>query len=589
MALSPMTIRYRTVSGNCYAYDVCSGEIFRVNDVIYQILRDYHVLTDDEIVEKHRGIREESIRDAISQLDAMQSRNALRDHVPERTVPTEAASCDKKPEAIPQFIANHRRLLTLELTHQCNLACEYCAFGEHYNQTRDLSQRSISFDTAKQAVTHFLNHKSKEAGIGFYGGEPLLEFDLIKKVVAYARRLASDNNMDVRFSMTTNGTLLTDEKIHFLAKHEFSVMVSLDGNKESHDRYRIFKNRANPDEKIGSFDVVTRNMARFVELYPDYPGRGIILTLTATSDLSGCEDFIAQWKTSFPTVIANFVTPLPEDGEGGDQIGAGHCQGGTCGDGFCGRHHRGDDAVGSKKAAPHKSLEPAPEFVGWTDESSARFGSCRRRFLSKVCSLMDADMTKSIRDGFSINKSLLDANVRGIHKRQLLGLRRVKSPVTRMSCFPGATRTYCSSKGVLYPCEKTEFGDLFALGNAEGDVNGDRAYYLSEMLRLHCDCANCIASSLCGLCPAQTTESKDHRGRLDGFALKRTCQRLASESSLAGRLREYSEIMEANPDVLDWIYEEEHSSEDDWLNHVQLLTATPRRVNLPVEELEEFV
>lgn len=589
MALAPMIVRYRTHRGNYYAYDVCSGEIFQLSDVIHQILPDYHVLTDDEIVEKHRGIGEESIRAAISQLEEMQSRNAFRDHLPERTVPTEAASCDEKPEPIRQFIANHRRLLTLELTHQCNLACEYCAFSEHYHQTRDFSQEPMSFDTAKQAVRHFLNHKSKESGIGFYGGEPLLEFDLIKKVVAYAKCVASDNDMDVRFSMTTNGTLLTDEKIHFLAQHEFSVMVSLDGNKESHDRYRVFKNRANPEERRGSFDVVTRKMARFVELYPNYPGRGIILTLTATSDVAGCEDFIAQWKRSFPTVIANFVTPLSEDGEGDDPFGVGHWQGGRCGDGFCGRHHRGDGGADGNTTASDQSSAPAPGFVGWTDESLAHFRSCRRGFLSKVCSLTDADMTRSIRDSFSINKSLLDNRVKDIHKRELLGARRVKAPVTRMSCFPGATRTYCSSKGVLYSCEKTDYGDFFALGSAENDVDAEKARRLAEMLRLHCDCGNCIAFAFCGLCPAQITASKDNSGRMDGFALNKRCQRVASGASFAARLKEYTEIMEANPDVLDWIYEQEHSSDDDWLNHVQLLTSTPKRVNLPVEELEEFV
>ncbi len=589
MALAPMTIRYRTDRGDYYVYDVSSGEILRVTDVIYRILPDYHILTDDEMIEKHQGISEASVRDAISQIYEMQSRNVLRDHAPERTARPEAVLCDHTTEPMRQFIANHRRLLTLELTHQCNLACKYCVFGEHYNQTRDANSESMSLDIAKQAVTDFLNHKPKEAGIGFYGGEPLLEFNLLKAVVFYAESLSRDSNMDVRFSVTTNGTLLTDEKIHFLALHKFSVMISLDGNKESHDRYRVFKKRASSEDSRGSFDIVTRNMRRFVELYPNYPGRGIILTLTATSDLAACEEFIALWKASFPTVIASFVTPLQSDVEGDGAFGVGHWQGGTCGDGFCGRHFRGGDAVDSKIMASPEPPKQVPDFVSWSDEWSASFRSCHRRFLSSLCALTDNGMTRAIRDGFSINKSVLDPTVKDIHKRQMVGTRRKKPPVTRMSCFPGATRTYCSSKGVIYSCEKTEFSEFFALGNAGEGVDSDKACGLAEMLRLHCDCANCITSRFCGLCSAQITVSKDDPARLDGLALRKTCQRLASEPNLAERLREYTEIMEANPDVLDWIYEQEHSSDNDWLNQVQILTTKHTGVDIPVEELEERV
>jgi sulfatase maturation enzyme AslB (radical SAM superfamily) len=550
MALAPMMVRYCTNNGEYYVYDVCSAEIFHVSDVIYRILPDYHILTDDEIVEKHREMSEQSLRNAISQLDEMQSRNFLCDHHPERTVRAEAVRCDGKIEPVEEFIANHRRLLTLELTHQCNLACVYCAFGEYYDQKRNSDVESMSFDTAKQAVAHFLSHKPKEAGIGFYGGEPLLEFDLIKKIVLYAESFAQVNDMDIRFSMTTNGTLLTDERIHFLVQHNFSVMVSLDGDKESHDRYRVFKNNTSHEPKKCSFDVIIKNMERFVELYPDYPGRGIILTLTATSNFASCEKFIALWKPTFPTVIANFVTPVRLD-ERDCVDGEGCWQGSSCGDGFCGRNYRRDHLANNNIKASQELLKEPPTFARWSDESSKNFHSWRSHFLSTLCSLSDMDMTKLLRENFSINKGLLDAHIRDVHKRKLQGFARVKSPVTRMSCFPGATRTYCSSKGILYTCEKTEFDHLLALGNVESDVDAHKAYDLAEMLRLFCDCANCIANSFCGLCPAQVTVSKDNPERLDGFAIRKKCQELADESNLARRLKEYAEIMSANPNVLE--------------------------------------
>ena len=118
----------------------------------------------------------------------------------------------------------------------------------------------MSFETAKKAVTTFMNHRPKRAGIGFYGGEPLLEFDLLKRIVLLAEKLAGQWATSVGFSITTNGTLLTDEKIHFLAQHAFSVLVSLDGDKKSHNRYRVFRNDNRPGERIGSFDTVGQDM-----------------------------------------------------------------------------------------------------------------------------------------------------------------------------------------------------------------------------------------------------------------------------------------------------------------------------------------
>ena len=143
------------------------------------------------------------------------------------------------------------------------------------------------------------------------------EFDLLKQIVLFAEEQAGQFATSVGFSITTNGTLLTDEKIHFLAQHEFSVLVSLDGDKKSHDRYRIFRNQNRPEKRIGSFDTVIKNMTRFVELYPEYLGHGIAVTLTATSDFQAIEQFVSKWEPSYPTIMANFVQAVPDDPRAG--------------------------------------------------------------------------------------------------------------------------------------------------------------------------------------------------------------------------------------------------------------------------------
>ena len=273
MAIGPLFVKYQTRAGNCYVYDPRTNEVIRVEEAIYQILDDYHVLDQDEIIAKNQANGEAVVRMALAQLDALQSSGILCDHPPQLTRRAEWIRCQGTTESLDEFLRHRRRLLTLELTQQCNLRCDYCCFGEHYPQTRRPSTSPMSFETARKAVTAFINHRPKRAGIGFYGGEPLLEFDLLKQIVLFAEEQAGQFATSVGFSITTNGTLLTDEKIHFLAQHEFSVLVSLDGDKKSHDRYRIFRNQNRPEKRIGSFDTVIKNMTRFVELYPEYLGR----------------------------------------------------------------------------------------------------------------------------------------------------------------------------------------------------------------------------------------------------------------------------------------------------------------------------
>lgn len=140
---------------------------------------------------------------------------------------------------IPQFpfCANrHLRMLVLTVTHKCNLGCSYCYLRNLYPEMG----ASMSFATATKAIDDLFDMTAvskykKPAVIGFFGGEPLLMFDLIKEVVSYARMIF-DNT--VSFTITTNGTLITDEIAQFLAEHDFGIIVSVDGPENIHDAGR---------------------------------------------------------------------------------------------------------------------------------------------------------------------------------------------------------------------------------------------------------------------------------------------------------------------------------------------------------------
>ena len=166
-------------------------------------------------------------------------------------------------ELLPHYCENRLNYMILQVTQQCNLRCSYCAYSGLYYNRQHNSQR-MSFETAKKAIDFFIQRtaESHYLRLGFYGGEPLLEFDLIKKCVAYIKDKVEGR--DVTFVTTTNGTLLTDEKIKFLAENNFHLMISLDGSKAEHDACRVFPNGQ------GSFDIIMKNLRRVRELYPDY-------------------------------------------------------------------------------------------------------------------------------------------------------------------------------------------------------------------------------------------------------------------------------------------------------------------------------
>lgn len=154
-------------------------------------------------------------------------------------------------------------MLTLQITQQCNLRCKYCPYsGSYYN--RKHSSASMNIEVAKKAIDFYIKHSfdRQELNIGFYGGEPLIQYDMIKEIVDYVNKQGEGKK--VYFHITTNATLLDLEKITFLAKHEFKMTISLDGPRELHD-----KNRKKMNGK-GSFDKVIENIQMIQNYFPEY-------------------------------------------------------------------------------------------------------------------------------------------------------------------------------------------------------------------------------------------------------------------------------------------------------------------------------
>lgn len=159
--------------------------------------------------------------------------------------------------------------LTFEITDRCNLDCKYCGYGELYNDYDERVGNDLSFEKAV-AIIDYLNVywqlSNNQSGrfnvyISFYGGEPLLNINFVKKVIDYIERIKSSNRF-FTFSMTTNAVLL-DRYIDYLVEKDFNLLISLDGDK-SNNQYRV--NKANKS----SFEKIISNIDKVKAKYPDY-------------------------------------------------------------------------------------------------------------------------------------------------------------------------------------------------------------------------------------------------------------------------------------------------------------------------------
>lgn len=183
--------------------------------------------------------------------------------------------------------------LTLIVTQSCNLRCNYCIYSGNYQNFRTHSNKFMSEKTAIESVRFYMEQSKKllpnrplhTPTISFYGGEPLLNFSLIKTVVEYTEENYGKEN--VLFSMTTNLTLANDDIISFFIEHNFAIAVSLNGNKVNNDRMRVTQNGQ------GTFDIIYKRLRRINMIDENFfrNNVSIIVTYDKKTDMIALDDF----------------------------------------------------------------------------------------------------------------------------------------------------------------------------------------------------------------------------------------------------------------------------------------------------------
>ena len=210
--------------------DVNSGAIHVVDDVTYDVIGMFEEHSAGEIIAALKDrYPEAEIKEAIEEVQTLKDNGDL---FTEDSYETYITDFKKRPTVV--------KALCLHIAHDCNLACQYCFAEEgEYHGRRAL----MSYETGKQAldflVANSANRRNLE--VDFFGGEPLMNFDVVKQLVAYGRELEKTQDKHFRFTLTTNGVLLNDDIMEFANKEMDNVVLSIDGRKEVNDRMRPFR------------------------------------------------------------------------------------------------------------------------------------------------------------------------------------------------------------------------------------------------------------------------------------------------------------------------------------------------------------
>lgn len=207
--------------------DVNSGAVHVVDDIIYDILDDYKLNTADQIISKYKHkYKEFDIKEALQEIEELEATKQL-------------FTDDIYEALIPQFKNRNPvvKALCLHIAHDCNLKCKYCFAEEgEYHGKRSL----MSSDVGKKAIDFLIQSSGNRHNleVDFFGGEPLMNFEVVKEIVEYARKKEKEYNKNFRFTITTNGILLNDEIQDYINKNMNNVVLSLDGRKQVNDKMR---------------------------------------------------------------------------------------------------------------------------------------------------------------------------------------------------------------------------------------------------------------------------------------------------------------------------------------------------------------
>ena len=242
------------LNGYNIVLDVYSGAVHVVDDIAYDIIGMYETNTPDEIksqiLTKYAHLPEVTESEIQEILDGIAELKQIGQLFTEDLYADIAANF--------KLQNNDIKALCLHVAHTCNLTCDYCFASQGKYQG---DHALMSFEVGKQALDFLIAHSGNRRNleVDFFGGEPLMDWDVVKQLVNYARSVEKEQGKNFRFTLTTNGLLLDDDVMEFANKEMHNVVLSLDGRKEIHDKLRRTAGGQ------GSYDVIVPKFQKFVK------------------------------------------------------------------------------------------------------------------------------------------------------------------------------------------------------------------------------------------------------------------------------------------------------------------------------------
>lgn len=479
-------------STSYYFYDAGTGKVLQCGDKIFKILKQWEASCDFKSILNNFEIPLNDLIEELLELkSAVDKENIMQAKLIEHFY---------LPENVDNYISTHVNMITLELTERCNLRCKYCIYQDFNEGYRGYGERDMTIETARHAIDLLVKHSAdvepeKKLIVTFYGGEPLLKFDLIKQCVEYAESKKVDHEW--LFAITTNCTMLTDEKIQYFAEKGFTLTASIDGYKEIHDANRVYPNGD------GSFEIALKNLEKLAIEYKkrDVEGPHISINSVITppydfEKLNKLQKFYSSLKW------------LPKDA----RITWAYAQ-----------------------PDPNKTKEE-------TEREMARIKIGDEMELNPISAWHYDNMSSIERELFTREGEM--RSLMGIHERHI-----VNAPITfaplNACCIPGSRRIYVTVDGKLKVCER--IGESPDIGNViEGlDFEAIRRYFYDEYIEKSLpSCKDCWTVQMCALCYMYCYNK-------DGIDMDRkrlSCERIKflNERSLV----RYHELLENNPQGL---------------------------------------
>lgn len=280
--------------------DTCSGSIHIVDPVAYDVISMYPEKSEEEIVSailkkyKKDNISKNDVLECIADIKALQDQGKL--YSPDTFAEIAGTFKERSGDVI--------KALCLHVAHTCNLNCSYCFASQgKYHGDRAL----MSFEVGKRALDFLIENSGSRTNleVDFFGGEPLMNWDVVKELVKYARSQEGPCHKNFRFTLTTNGMLIDDDVIDFANKEMSNVVLSLDGRKEIHDRLRV------DYAGNGSYD---RIVPKFQELVKSRGGKNYYMRGTFThANPDFTKDIFHMADLGFTELSMEPVVASPDD------------------------------------------------------------------------------------------------------------------------------------------------------------------------------------------------------------------------------------------------------------------------------------